>query len=131
MTINYTILDELTKQAKDNPRLRMHLDLRNGPDDKSQRILNAVEPDSILPIHRHLHSSETVVCVRGKVVEEFYDELERICTDSIELSPNGPNVLLNIPAGKWHCLRALESGSVVLECKDGAFEPLGGEDVLR
>ena len=85
---------------------------------------------SPLPIHRHRHTSETVVCLRGRLVWEFYDELERICTDRIELTPGGPNFLVNIPAGQWHRIQALESGSVVLTCKDGKYEPLGPEDIL-
>ena len=93
-------------------------------------MLNAIEPGSPLPIHRHRHTSETVVCLRGWVVWEFYDELERICTETIELSPNGQVVALNIPAGQWHTVRALESGSVILEMKEGAYEPLGPEDIL-
>ena len=109
----------------------MNLDLRNSPDDKSQRMLNAIEPGSVLPIHRHQMSSETVVCLRGRLVEEYYDELERICTETIELSPNGPVVALNIPAGQWHTVRALESGTVILEMKNGAYEPLRDEDILR
>jgi len=108
----------------------MNLDLRNSADDQSQRMLNAIEPGSPLPIHRHRHTSETVVCLRGRLVWEFYDELERICTETIELSPNGQVVALNIPAGQWHTVRALESGSVILEMKEGAYEPLGEEDIL-
>ena len=130
MIITQAILDSLTEQAKANPRLRMSLDLRNSADDKSQRMLNAIEPGSVLPIHRHRKTSETVVCLRGKLVWEFYDESERICTDRIELTPNGEVVALNVPAGQWHTVRALESGSVILECKDGAYEPLGEEDIL-
>ena len=84
--ITQALLDNLTEQAKASPRLRMNLDLRNSPEDKSQRMLNAIEPGSPLPIHRHRHSSETVVCLRGRLVEEFYDDLERICTEAIELS---------------------------------------------
>lgn len=99
MTINQAILDDLTAKAKESPRLRMNLDLRNGNDDTSQRMLNAIEPGSEVPIHRHQKTSETVVCLRGRVVEEYYDELERRCTEAIELSPNGPVVALNIPAG--------------------------------
>ena len=93
-------------------------------------MLNAIEPGSPLPIHRHRHSSETVVCLRGRLVEEYYDELERICTESIELSPNGPVVAINIPAGQWHTVRVLESGTCIMEMKDGPYEPLGEEDVL-
>lgn len=131
MKITQALLDDLTAKAKANPRLRMNLDLRNGVDDQSQRMLNAIEPDSVVPIHRHQKSSETVVCLRGRVVEEYYDELERRCTEAIELSPNGPVVALNIPAGQWHTLRSIESGSVILEVKDGAYEPIQDCDVLK
>lgn len=131
MKITQAILDGLTEQAKASPRLRMNLDLRNSPEDGSQRMLNAIEPGSSLPIHRHRKSSETVVCLRGRLVEEFYDDLEMICTESIELSPNGPVVALNIPIGQWHTARALESGTVILEMKDGPYEPTGAEDILK
>ena len=129
--ITQALLDDLTEKAKASPRLRMNLDLRNSPEDQSQRMLNAIEPGSPMPIHRHLKSSETVVCLRGRLVEEFYDELERICTDAIELSPNGPVVALNIPIGQWHTVRALESGTVILEMKNGKYEPIQDCDVLR
>lgn len=131
MVISQSILDALTAQAKASPRLRMHMDLRNSEEDQSQRILNAIEPGSPERIHRHRHTSETVVCLRGRVVEEFYDDQERMCTDAIELSPNGPNVAINVPMGQWHSIRALESGSVVLAVKDGPYEPLGEENILR
>lgn len=130
MNITQQMLDNLTEQAKVSPRLRMNMDLRNSEEDKSQRMLNAIEPGSIVPIHRHRKSSETVVCIRGRIVEEFYDELERICTERIELSPLGHIVAVNIPIGQWHTIRSLESGSVILECKDGGYEILGSEDIL-
>ena len=130
MKITQQILDQLTEQAKASPRLRMNMDLRNSSEDQSQRMLNAIEPGSPLPIHRHQKTSETVVCLRGRLVEEYYDELERICTERIELSPNGPVVAVNIPAGQWHTVKALESGTVILEMKNGAYEPTGPEDML-
>ena len=130
MNITQRLLDELTEQAKNTPRLRMNYDLRNSVEDASQRMLNAIEPGSPMPIHRHPTTSETVVCLRGRLVEEFYDELERICTESIELSPNGPVVAVNIPAGQWHTVRALESGTVILEMKDGHYEPISECDIL-
>lgn len=130
MKITQSMLDRLTDQAKASPRLRMNMDLRNSDKDQSQRMLNAIEPGSEVSIHRHRNSSETVVCLRGRLVEEYYDELERICTDSIELSPNGPVVALNIPAGQWHTVKALESGTVILEMKNGKYEPTGPEDIL-
>jgi len=131
MKITQAVLDNLTEQAKASPRLRMNLDLRNSDADQSQRMLNAIEPDSVVPIHRHQKSSETVVCLRGRLVEEYYDELERICTERIELSPNGPVVALNIPAGQWHTVQALESGTVILEMKNGKYEPISDDDMLQ
>lgn len=138
MIIDKKLLDDLSAQAKASPRLRMNLDLRNSEDDSSQRMLNAIEPGSPECIHRHQHTSETVVCLRGRVVEEFYDELDGsagspqgIFTDSIVMTPNGPNVAVNIPAGQWHSIRAVESGSVVLSCKDGRYEPIHEVDILQ
>lgn len=130
MKITQAILDNLTEQAKASPRLRMNLDLRNSAEDQSQRMLNAIEPGSPLPIHRHQKSSETVVCLRGRLQVEFYDELERICTDSFVIEPNGINVAVSIPIGVWHTVHALESGTCILEMKDGAYEPLQDVDIL-
>lgn len=131
MKITQVFLDQLTEQAKKSPRLRMNYDLRNSDEDQSQRMLNAIEPGSPIPIHRHQKTSETVVCLRGKLVWEFFDELDCICTERIELSPNGPIVALNVPQGQWHTVRSLESGSVIMEVKDGPYEPQGPLDVLR
>ena len=114
MKITKQLLDSLTEQAKANPRLRQHFDLRDTTEDTSQRILNAIEPDSVMQIHRHQDTTETVVCLRGRVVEEYYDDLERVCIDAIELAPNGPVAAINVPIGQWHRLRSLESGTVVL-----------------
>ena len=108
----------------------MNLDLRNSPEDQSQRMLNAIEPGSEVPIHRHQLSSETVVCLRGHLVEEYYDEAGSV-VDTVELTPGGPVVALNIPAGQWHTVRSLESGTVILEVKDGPYAPLAEEDVFR
>jgi cupin fold WbuC family metalloprotein len=131
MKITQALLDSLTEKAKASPRLRANFDLRNSEKDQSQRMLNAIEPGSPLPIHRHQKTSETVVCLRGKLVWEYYDELERICTEAIEVSPNGSVVAINVPIGQWHTVRALESGSVILEMKEGPYEPIGPEDILE
>ena len=131
MKIDKQLLDNLTQQAKASPRLRMNFDLRNSPEDTSQRMLNAIEPGSVVPIHRHQKSSETVVVLRGRVIEEYYDELERICEATYEISPEGPIMALNIPAGQWHTLRSLESGTVILEVKDGTYEPIKECDILK
>jgi len=130
MKITQALLDSLTEQAKASPRLRMNYDLRNSESDQSQRMLNAIEPGSPLPVHRHQKSSETVVCLRGRLVEEFYDDLGRMCEEAIELSPNGPVVAINIPIGQWHTVHALESGTVIMEVKDGPYEPLSPVDIL-
>ena len=131
MKITQTVLDELTAKAKESPRLRMNLDLRDSAEDTSQRMLNAIEPGSPLPIHRHQKTSETMVCLRGKLQVEYYDELERICTDSFVIEPGGANVAVSIPAGQWHTVQALESGTCILEMKNGGYEPLGEEDILK
>ena len=130
MRITQQFLDQLTEQAKTNPRLRMNYDLRNSETDSSQRMLNAIEPGSELPVHRHRHSSETIVCLRGKIVEEFYDNSGHLY-EELELAPNTSVVALSIPIGQWHSLRSLEHGTVILECKDGPYEPLAPEDILE
>ena len=129
MKITQALLDDLTAQAKASPRLRMNLDLRNSPEDQSQRMLNAIEPGSPLPIHRHTKSSETVVCLRGHLREIFYDDKGTV-TEVIDLQPGGDCVALNIPIGQWHTVEVLESGTVILECKDGPYEPLGEGEIM-
>ena len=131
MKINKALLDRLTEQAKESPRLRMHYDLRDAENDQSQRMLNAIEPGSPLPIHRHCRTSETMVCLRGKLVVEYYDEIERICIDSVVIEPNGQNVAVSIPIGVWHTVHSLESGTCILEMKNGIFEPLEEKDILN
>ena len=131
MKIDNILLDKLTAEAQASPRLRMNLDLRNSDADTSQRMLNAIEPGSVVPIHRHQKTSETVVVLRGRVVEEYYDDLERMCTATYDLAAGGPIFALNIPAGQWHTLRALDPGTVILEMKDGPYEPIQECDVLR
>ena len=127
MIITPQILDNLTAAAKASPRLRMNLDLRNSPEDGSQRMLNAIEPGTVMPIHRHRSSSETVVCVRGHFEEYLYNDSGAL-VETVDMVPGG-NVL-NVPAMQWHSLKSLESGTVLLECKDGPWAPLGEGDVM-
>lgn len=126
MIIDGKILDELTAKAKTSPRLRYNLDLRNTSEDKSQRMLNALEPGTVMPIHRHKGSSETCVCIRGHFEEYFYDEKGNLI-DTIDMAPGG--VVLNIEAGQWHSLKCLESGTVLFEAKDGPYHPLEEDEV--
>ena len=128
MVITQKQLDELTAAAKASPRLRMNYDLRNTSEDGSQRMLNAIEPGTVMPVHRHRSSSETVVCVRGHFEEYLYDDFGTLM-ETVDMVPEG-NVL-NVPAGQWHSLKSLESGTVLLECKDGKWEPLGPEDIME
>ena len=92
-------------------------------------MLNAVEPGSVVPVHRHRNTSETLVVLRGRVMEEYYDSDCKFI-ESFELAP-GSLCALNIPAGQWHSIRALVPGTVILEMKDGAYEPLQECDVLK
>lgn len=128
--IDSVLLDSLTERAKVSERLRMNLDLRTSPEDTSQRMLNAIEPGSAVPIHRHRSTSETFVVLRGRVVEEFYSD-DGVVEAVYEVAAGGPVCALNIPAGTWHTLRSLVSGTVILEMKDGAYEPISDCDILR
>ena len=129
MNITQSLLDSLTAQAKASPRLRMNYDLRDSAQDGSQRMLNALEPGTVLPIHRHRTTSETVVILRGRATQEFYDDQGRL-TESVTIAPGSDCVGMSIAKGRWHKLISHESGTVILECKDGPYEPLGEEDVL-
>lgn len=128
MVITKEILDELSAKAKASERLRANLDLRNSAEDLSQRMLNALEPGTIMPIHRHKGTSETCVCIRGHFEEYFYDENGNL-TETIDMVPGGP--ILNIEAGQWHSLKCLESGTILLEAKDGAYAPLTPDEIYQ
>ena len=138
MNFDRNILDELTQRAKESPRLRMNLDLRNSLEDGSQRMLNALEPGTVLPIHRHRTTSEVVVMLRGRAVQYLYDEQGRE-TDAVLLAAGAldgdgvPGAVpgMTISKGQWHKLVALESGTVIFEAKDGPYEPIGEEDILE
>jgi cupin fold WbuC family metalloprotein len=129
MLIDTNLLNALTAQAKASPRLRMNFDLRNSPTDQSQRMLNALEPGTVMPIHRHQNTSETVVVLLGKVKWLYYND-EGELTDTILVEANGNICGLCVPIGQWHSIECLESGSVILETKDGAWEALKEEDVM-
>lgn len=130
MIIDKKILDDLSAQAKASPRLRMAMDLRNSPEDLSQRMLNALEPETIMPIHRHMASSETVTLLRGKIRWHFYDDAGKE-TESVVLDANGDVRCINVEMARWHSLECLESGSVLFESKDGKYEPLREEEILQ
>ena len=129
MIIDKQLLDGLSERAKASPRLRMNYDLRNSDSDGSQRMLNALEPGTVFPIHRHLSSSETVVILRGKICWHFYDDAGKE-TEAVVLDANAEPRCLNVEKGRWHSLECLESGSVLFESKDGAYAPLRQDEIM-
>ena len=130
MIIDNQLLDTLSAQAKDNPRLRQAYDLSNSENDNSQRMLNALEPGTIMPIHRHRKSSETVVIVRGSLIERFYDEEGNI-TEEVLMVPGGENPVVQVEKGRWHSLECLEPNTILFESKDGKYEPLSEQDIMK
>ena len=108
----------------------MNMDLRNSSEDQSQRMLNALEPGTLMPIHRHRQSSETVVILRGKICWIFYDDNGNE-TERVTLDANGELRMLLVEKDRWHSLECLESGSVLFESKDGAYEPLQECDIIK
>lgn len=130
MLINSTILDELSAKAASSERLRMNFDIRNRAVDNSQRMLNAMEPGTTLPIHRHRDTSETLIVLRGTVLHHIYDESGNEI-ETIKLASNSENIGYNTPAGVWHRSESLEPGTVIFEAKDGKHEPLSETDILK
>ena len=130
MIIDNQLLDTLSAQAKASPRLRQNYDLRNTPEDNSQRMLNALEPGTVMPIHRHRKSSESICMVRGKMVMRLYDDNGNL-TDEFVMEPCGEYPMIHVEAGQWHSLEVLEEGTVVFEAKDGKYEPLPEEDIMK
>lgn len=130
MVIDKKILDELSAQAKANPRLRQAMDLRNSPEDLSQRMLNALEPGTVMPIHRHHASSETVVVLRGKIRWIFYDDNGNE-TERVVLDADGEPRMLNVEKDRWHSLECLTTGAVLYESKDGPYHPLEEEEIFE
>ena len=127
MNIDKQLLDNLLAQAAESPRLRMNLDLRTSESDGSQRMLNALLPGTVLPIHRHTKTTETLVLLRGKMEEIFYENGRE--TSRVLLEAGGDVQGLSIPVGQWHTVNVLEP-TVILECKDGKYEPLAKEDMI-
>lgn len=129
MKIDNNLLDKLIIEAKSNNRLRVNYDLRTSEKDQSQRMLNVLEPGTVIPIHRHKYTSETLILVRGKIRELFYDNEGKLI-ETIEMKVNGLCPILQIEKGQWHSLECLESGTIIFEAKDGAYTPLCQDDIL-
>lgn len=128
--IDTNLLDAVTKQAKESVRLRMNHNFHASLDAKAQRLLNALEPGTTLPIHRHRHTAETYILLRGSIRVLLYnDDKELISSD--ELNPLKGKFGVDIPVGQWHTLEVLESGTVIFEVKDGPYQALDKEDILE
>ena len=137
MLLDFELFDRILPQAEASPRGRMHYDLRTqafeeaGSDwqDMSQRMLNVLTPETVIPIHRHNETSETVICLRGAVEEVFFDdsgsEVERHV-----LRYGSDCAAIQVPRGVYHTCRCLEPRSVIFECKDRAYDPVSTEDLL-
>lgn len=128
MLIDDHLLDEVTERAKASERLRMNYNLHDSLEAKAQRLLNALEPGTLLPVHRHRHTAETYIVLRGAIKVLFYDE-NKMLTDAFTVHPEEKVYGVHIPAGQWHTLEVLESGTVIFEVKDGPYTPLGPEDI--
>ena len=125
MEINKDLLDNLFEQAKENPRLRQNLDLRTSSTDTSQRMLNALLPGTVVPIHRHPQSTENVFLLCGKIMEIICDENGKEI-ERIHLDPTVGNYGCVVPRGAWHTVEVLEP-SVIYEAKDGKYGEDGSE----
>ena len=130
MIIDTSLLDSVTEQATESPRLRMNHNFHDSMEAKSQRLLNALEPGTEIPIHRHRTTAETYILLRGTIRVLFYN-IKRELIETIELNPLTGKYGVDIPAGQWHTLEVLEPGTVIFEVKDGPYAPIGDEDVLE
>jgi cupin fold WbuC family metalloprotein len=130
MIIDKYLLDNVTEKAKANKRLRMNYNLHESLDAKAQRLLNALEPGTILPIHRHTHTAETYIVLRGSIKVLFYDDNKNLVNQYL-VNPEEGVYGVHIPSGQWHTLEVMETGTVIFEVKDGPYAPLGEEDILE
>lgn len=128
--IDQPLLDMVSSEAKSSPRLRMNYNFHQNLDDKCHRFLNAVEPGTEVPIHRHPTKDESFVVLRGKVrISTFNDEGEVI--ESIVLCPEDGKYGVDVKMNVWHKLESLESGSVIFECMEGPFVPHEIDGILQ
>ena len=128
MIIDDQLLDKVAAKAEESPRLRMNYNLHNSLDAKAQRLINVLLPGTPLPVHRHRHTAETYVILRGKMFVVFYNDLGAQ-TERYLLDPTQGNYGVQIPAGQWHGVEVIEP-SAIFEVKDGPYMPLEPEDTL-
>lgn len=124
------ILSSLSAQAQSSPRLRMNYNLHASLEDKVHRMFNAMEPGTVVPIHRHQTTDETIIVVSGSVRVLIYNDNKEILND-ITLTAGSDTFGIDIKVGEWHKCESLESGTVMLEVKEGPYSPISPEDILR
>ena len=129
MIIDNNFLDNLQQQAKESNRKRAAYCFHDSPQSNAQRLLNALEPDTNIPIHHHLTKAETYFIIRGQIEVFFYDDEGHII-QKYSLNPNDGNKGLHIPKGIWHSLNVLES-SIIFEVNDGPYTPITDDDILK
>jgi cupin fold WbuC family metalloprotein len=127
--IDNELLDSISLKAKDNVRLRMNFNLHQSLEEPVQRMLNALEPGTVLPVHRHQNTDETYLMLRGSLNLKLYDA-NRTLVDTIELNPAKGKYGVSVPAGQWHTLEILEENTVLFELKQGPYIPFQPEDIL-
>lgn len=130
MILNEQLLNTVSSQAKGSPRLRMNYNLHESLDDTTHRFFNAMEPGTIVPIHRHRDAAETFILVRGKMRVVFYDDDKSIIEETILSADNG-NYGVHISAGVWHWVEILEANTVTFEVKEGPYHLLTDEDIMK
>jgi cupin fold WbuC family metalloprotein len=128
--IDDQLLNDISKQASESQRLRMNYNLHASLEDKVQRLLNALEPGTELPVHRHKHTDETYVLLRGKLDVKIYDDHRKLI-QVLRLDMLEGKYGVSIPANHWHTIEVLEKGTVILELKEGPYQPLQDDDILK
>lgn len=127
--IDQSLLDKVSSEAKESPRLRMNYNFHQSLDEKCHRFLNAVEPGTVVPIHRHPTKDESFVLLRGRVRVTTHND-DGSVAESIVLSPKDGIYGVDIPKRVWHKVESLESGSVFFECKEGPYVPHEVDGIL-
>ncbi len=127
--IDAELLAKLSKQAENNERLRKNYNLHSALSDNVQRLLNALEPGTELPIHRHLHTDETYIVLSGSLNVLLYNDKKKL-TQTVFLDPQKGKYGISVPAGKWHTVEVLEKGTVIFEVKQGPYTPLEDSDIM-
>ena len=129
MILNQALLDKISVEAKQSPRLRKNFNLHDSLDAPSQRLFNALQPGTQMEIHRHRHTSETTIVIQGSVKYTIYADDGKVKETHV-LKAGSDSFGFNVPAGVWHTMEPLEANTVVFGCKDGPYHPLTEQDIL-